>query len=1428
MKTGSRYFLGIGIDQYLPENKIGDLKNSKADIKRLTQVLEKRYGFKQLRSPLLDEDATYANIHRALEESWEWHDDEDATLLIYFAGHGIEQPRGKGHWVPYDSTGKLSDTISHEAILNYVRMNQWAKHIIVISDSCFSGSLTDEHFPLRPNMGNPKKLSSRIAISAGRLEPVGDGAPGFNSPFSKTLCSYLEANTKPAVSIYQVIGQIKKITPSRSYQTPLATEIDSFGNEHGEFLFELDRNSAPRASGPLAIPTHLVQSGYIARTLARRTVVGEFTSQGIGFQGYSLNEAIESHNHIVVIGEAGSGKSRELIETARYMEDYHSYLVPTFQSLASLSPGLLMAQIEHRIGIDGEQRSIFFLDSLDEVSPENFEATVITILDLTKRYPMAKIIVSCRKNIYLRDVERESIDLLPGFLTLEVDNLEYEGIIALLGAEGINADEFFQQVQINHFTDLIGKPYSLFQLIANYKKHHNLNVARWLLNEQTLVEGGVLVGTPIERLVKGVAFALSYSGGVFITQQELEELGYELPILDQQSILVRDNDTGKWSFTHKNLQEFLCAKHLSELSFEALIKLVSEERLVGRGINPLWVNILTFLFSMCNEELRSELVGWLKENDPVSILKFEQERLNEDLRATLFQQLYNSYVEKDLWMMSNRYTVIDLGHLANNDSTISFIIDQLRNRQTTRIGLMNLVYILNYVDLSGKEEQWEEFKLYLARLVFDMRLDPSDRLGVVKLMIRKKMAAREFYDKVLTTYKSNDNAYNRAMIYNLIKDIEDAEAQVSYLLNGLQMLSGGISSTGRDCTNLGDEESGLFDALLTITSSAGIGDLIGNLLKDDAELVGVLSYHHREGFVKILDNFKNALNTDQNLLPTLIDLYIGIYKGYHYDLRRDCANVFISTGNDVSVLMDIWIKGDLDPYDLEQLSYPLLSPNGCQQIAESFVASEISVDRTRYFHRMLYDQRRNSPEYLSSFETTSIKRHDFRGDMPAEIDWERIRAERKDYGRILLTDPELIKGEVKGVFQIAGKNVLDLRKIGELSNTSFKSSQDYVHEFAFNLLYHIRKELKRDLSLDLVLNWLSNEKKLLFFQLERLDQVADLTPQMLNDTQLEYIRKAMGQFPGHDRLFWSLTRKGILEVDQPRLLDMSSQFALPANNQINAESQLEILEQYIGKDELQARVLTNLEDDSRFSVWINNAAYALRKQIIAAYDLIMSKLAEQGDRHQQDELIHFWIKVTNNYQSLKWFVDQTKSITLKIGVLRVISKAEQYLDFVQERAQALLAQGNLHEHERQRLVNILIEQDLGIGLNLLVEDLTAGRYYDVHYADFTKLTKIDFLPQLLTLLKLAQEPVNKGDVFNDLENTVISGLTNIAKQSIANGKAVCQELRQFQVDHMESFPRLTTLQYRIETIEQECLNAHRGANEFSTVISALKNNTAKP
>jgi WD40 repeat protein len=231
--SAKNYLLVIGIDNY---KFWTPLSNAVHDATEVKNVLTNNYTFVDTEViTLFNEQATRQNIYASFRELAGKMQGND-NLVIYYSGHGYyDAAMNEGYWVPVDAPSQSEgDYFANAYMLNLLkRIN--AKHIFLVADACFSGSLFAEAH--RGFYENVEQYKSRWGLTSGRLEFVSDGQAGANSPFARAFLSYLKDNKQDKFSVTQLIQHVKVEVANATNQTPIGNPINSIGHEGGEFIF---------------------------------------------------------------------------------------------------------------------------------------------------------------------------------------------------------------------------------------------------------------------------------------------------------------------------------------------------------------------------------------------------------------------------------------------------------------------------------------------------------------------------------------------------------------------------------------------------------------------------------------------------------------------------------------------------------------------------------------------------------------------------------------------------------------------------------------------------------------------------------------------------------------------------------------------------------------------------------------------------------------------------------------------------------------------------------------------------------------------------------------------------------------------------------------------------------------------------------------
>ncbi|CAK0761397.1 hypothetical protein CCP3SC1_350014 [Gammaproteobacteria bacterium] len=231
---GNYSALVIGNNEY---RYVPKLDNAVQDAEAVADSLVNNYGFSVtmiLNGSRSDTLSTLDRMRGKLTQK--------DNLLIFFAGHGIyDQASDRGYWLPVDAQPDTrANWISNTDITDSMKAIQ-AKHILVVADSCYSGTLTRSVMPELPSPSVVERINghrSRTVLASGGIEPVVDG--GGASQHSIFTSAFLDAlkNNTAVIDGSGMFGQIRDPVRLNADQMPTYADIRNANHEiGGDFLF---------------------------------------------------------------------------------------------------------------------------------------------------------------------------------------------------------------------------------------------------------------------------------------------------------------------------------------------------------------------------------------------------------------------------------------------------------------------------------------------------------------------------------------------------------------------------------------------------------------------------------------------------------------------------------------------------------------------------------------------------------------------------------------------------------------------------------------------------------------------------------------------------------------------------------------------------------------------------------------------------------------------------------------------------------------------------------------------------------------------------------------------------------------------------------------------------------------------------------------
>jgi hypothetical protein len=235
--TRKRVALLIGNDAYA--GSIPTLTTPISDVEAIAAKLKEKHGFEVI----VLRNAGKADIIREMNNLASSTVVADSVMVMY-AGHGYQEEGGKGmgYWIPVDAKAdSAAGWVSNQDISKLLYAIP-ARQVMLVSDSCFSGSLTrEQRVKAVKGLKREEVLKQRsvLVLSSGGEEPVTDLGHEGHSIFAWNLLKVLDTSDHglTGFELYRQVheGVVKEFPQQPQYGASI------FAGHKGEGDYFLDR-----------------------------------------------------------------------------------------------------------------------------------------------------------------------------------------------------------------------------------------------------------------------------------------------------------------------------------------------------------------------------------------------------------------------------------------------------------------------------------------------------------------------------------------------------------------------------------------------------------------------------------------------------------------------------------------------------------------------------------------------------------------------------------------------------------------------------------------------------------------------------------------------------------------------------------------------------------------------------------------------------------------------------------------------------------------------------------------------------------------------------------------------------------------------------------------------------------------------------------
>lgn len=809
----------------------------------------------------------------------------------------------------------------------------------------------------------------------------------------------------------------------------------------------------------------------------------------------TLLDAVKQYNYIVLLGDAGDGKSLELSQLAYELSKSDDNIFPIKYNLNKYVGGSIDELLpENYGGKTLDKNLIFILDGFDEIQEKDINNFKRYIEKYCEDNPSTKFVISSRSNFYRQPSKENNFDgTIKNFKAFSICQLSNADIEDYVCSQHIDYKNFITKLNYNNLKDLAVNPFYLTALVDLYSENKKLPARIDLMDALIQSSFGfdknkykntydiMSDKNKLNQILKILGFTLQCLGKNYLDENEFQDIlnKDDRSLLEYSGIWSKNNDDD-WQFIHNNFGEYLAAKYLADMPLSKIITLITYN-VDHTIIKPSWVNTLSYLTSLYKG---SELLDWLSKYAPEKLIKFEKDKINdEDLRIQIFKKIVLQYNKKSLWI-DNRNTIRDLIRFAGCKKTLEFLLDQIKETELKQT-VFNCCDILRLF-----------IKTYsLDKEIISVLLNCINKFGdqyisyrILLVFSSLKLQTEDLTRKLINKFQENgEEPQARIGMYEYLYTSEYLDVNIQFFLDGIILYNGERYNS--------DLFYSIYEGIKRINTIDAFNKVIIffiNILNQNEDWI----YSNQE-FIKILFNVAEKLyNKDSDIVFNLVYklMFIVLKTGVIRDVKDDITNFFENTNTRVETFLKL-AKDSKFEYKYYLIK---IADNECiDQFIEQYQNKKICNETALEFANELNNY--NNPKF-NDLKKVIEQRTEQKIEYKQHYNYAQIKKEGTQKYFDALFDKGPFNELVKEVLKISGNDQL---KIKDLLNFNFRRRYDL--RLVKLAIYHNKQIKSRDI---LVSQFLQDIDWDIFSINEIYEQLkGENNTVQVSHKQIEYIKK---------------------------------------------------------------------------------------------------------------------------------------------------------------------------------------------------------------------------------------------------------------------------------------------------------------------------------
>ncbi|MCL9803887.1 hypothetical protein NAT51_00010 [Flavobacterium amniphilum] len=1108
-----------------------------------------------------------------------------------------------------------------------------------------------------------------------------------------------------------------------------------------------------------------------------------------------LKDYVFEYDKIILLGNPGIGKSKELnnLFNVLWSEIDETSLIPflinlkNFRSINKFEDLLVYRDWENLSQI------VFILDGLDEISEiEDFLSAFEIFINKHKTYAF-KYIVSCRTNIY----EKYLVNI-SNFETFYLEDLTIRQTESLLlnkydiKFEDLGFTESYKDyLRTPFFVNLLAEYFlteeKLVESDAKIWEHY---VNKQLEVHKIKIKKKRILNIPQEiKDLKKVAFTNELMQKNFITNKELYRIlgGDYLDFIENPFIIDLEEGKEKFSFQHRQLQEYFVAKTLSEKGFEEIVSNIKTSDL--DKIHPTLFNSVSFLINLMeNGDNRDKLLGWIEKNQLELLLKADSDRLTNAVREKVFQNFFEiQCIEKTYWISTNTsFSTKEISEFGCCIENYKFLLQHIKDSMHFRI-VISAIELLSYFNIR-KLGKVTELKGILFSMLENKVIDYGVKSHIINCIVLQGFAKTdiEYLNSIFNNFENVSNKQLNRSLLNLLVERDDLDNYFDFLKNEF-LLENNIVKREEEDDVLRGTSYVLNDLIVKLENADNFIELVKYFFDNETNHF----LWDSESKLKVIERCVEFDEKDENFVLRLI----GVLTFRNHLFFSDELNVLISKvrSSTRNKIFNYLLKN----FDFKDASYELATifekENLTDLLEEIDSIRDLDNKEIEYFRNRLSNREDRRVGKIFNDEMMS-REFQFKEPWLSDEEIEKIRFDFKNKPQRefeLLFERNLLKDQIEAIFKKYGQSI-DIELSQKITNEWYESNGhwnriDFSFEFLRRLVYSHRRSVDFDAVVDLIENddyivdqiklYIENQKSNIEFKVlkKHTDFIAEWVSSAIDEIsfdRLVLINHINSYSQLEDYKKWELilffSEKFNLNLPEAFLLN-SLKIGVIQSSFLNKETCFDFLLRKIeNKEKLALRIVHNLKEEKLFSsVLREHVEFALDNNLKDSFIEIRKYLLDEKLDYDFKKLLDLYVRVVpedvdlvkecvgNLTERKSW--DAIAILTEKgLETKFCIEKAIEYLDDICKNDDSIKyfivnSLEVLFENDDERAVKYYIKY---------IDDSSVNYLNSRCYIGYKMIEKYEVLNEIFDRISFS---LRSGSLFNSPSSFLNQYVSNLSK-----------------------------------------------------------------